>query len=149
MLNDDYREMLQILLDNEVRFLVVGAYAVGAHGYPRATGDIDIWFEPSEDDSARVYRLLVTFGAPLQQIDETTFAEEGIIFQIGAAPRRIDIITQAEGLEFAQAYRQRETVELESLAIPLLSRSDLIENKRATGRDKGRLDADQLEKGPA
>ena len=145
MLNEDYKEMLQILLDNEVKFLVVGAYAMGAQGYPRATGDIDIWVEPTESNSKAVYRSLIAFGAPVGDIDETTFVEKGIIFQIGVAPRRIDIITQLSGLEFNEAYRKHETIDVEGLALPFLSRSDLIKNKKATGREKDRLDADRME----
>lgn len=146
MLNSDYKDMLQVLLDHGVKFLLVGAYAMGAHGYPRATGDIDIWIEPSEENSERVYGSMVAFGAPLHDIDETTFAKPGIVFQIGVAPRRIDIITAISGVGFNDAYQQRQIVDIEGLSIPILSLVDLIRNKRATGRDKDRLDADQLEK---
>ena len=147
MLNSDYKDLLQALFDNKVKFLLVGAYAMGAHGYPRATGDIDIWVEPSADNSRRVYRSLVAFGAPLHEIDEATFVRAGIVFQIGVAPRRIDIITAISGVRFDDAYQQCQIVEIEELPIPILSRSDLIKNKRATGRDKDRLDADRLENG--
>ena len=146
MLNSDYKDMLQVLLDNGVKFLMVGAYAMGVHGYPRATGDIDIWVETSAENSERVYRSMAAFGAPLHEIDETTFATPGIVFQIGVAPRRIDIITAISGVEFDDAYQQRQIVEIEDLSIPILSLDDLIKNKRATGRDKDRLDADQLDK---
>jgi len=146
MLNSDYKDMLQVLLDNGVKFLLVGAYAMGVHGYPRATGDIDIWVEPSAQNSERVYRSMAAFGAPLHEIDETTFAKPGIVFQIGVAPRRIDIITTISGVGFDDAYQQRQIVEMEGLSITILSLGNLIKNKRATGRDKDRLDADQLEK---
>lgn len=146
MLNRDYKDMLQVLLDNGVKFLLVGAYAMGAHGYPRATGDIDIWVEPSAENSARVYRSVAVFGAPLHEIDETTFAKPDVVFQIGVAPRRIDIITTISGVGFDDAYQQRQIVEIEDLSIPILSLGNLIKNKRATGRDKDRLDADQLDK---
>ena len=146
MLNSDYKDMLQVLLDNGVKFLLVGAYAMGVHGYPRATGDIDIWIEPSAENSERVYRSMASFGAPLHEIDEATFATPGIVFQIGVAPRRIDIITAISGVEFDDAYQQRQIVEIEDLSISILSLDDLIRNKRATGRDKDRLDADQLDK---
>ena len=147
MLNSDYKDMLQALLDNNVKFLLVGAYAMGVHGYPRATGDIDIWVEPSLDNSRRVYRSLATFGAPLHEIDEATFTKPGIVFQIGVTPRRIDIITAISGVTFDDAYQQCQVVEIEGLLIPILSRSDLIRNKRATGRERDRLDADRLERG--
>jgi hypothetical protein len=147
VLNSDYRDMLQVLLNNGVKFLIVGAYALGAHGYPRATGDIDIWVEPSADNSSRVYRALTEFGAPLHEIDETTFIKPGIVFQIGVAPRRIDIISKISGVEFDQAYPKRQIVEVDGLSVPILSYEDLIQNKRATGRDKDRIDVDRLEKG--
>jgi len=146
MLNSDYKDMLQVLLDNGVKFLLVGAYAMGVHGYPRATGDIDIWVEPSVENSERVYRSMAAFGAPLHEIDETTFATPGVVFQIGVAPRRIDIITTISGVGFEDAHQQRQIVEMEGLSISILSLGDLIRNKRATGRDKDRLDADRLEK---
>ncbi len=145
MLNEDYREMLQILLGNEVRFLVVGAYALGAHGYPRATGDFDIWVEPSSENAQKIFSSLAEFGAPLDDISESTFSEEGIIFQIGVAPRRIDIITNIDGVEFADAYQHKENIYIEGLNIPFLSKNDLIKNKRATGRIQDALDADHLE----
>lgn len=149
MLNSDYRDMLQVLLENEVKFLLVGAYAMGAHGYPRATGDIDIWVESSAANSRRIYQCLATFGAPLHEISEATFVEPSVVFQIGVVPRRIDIITAISGVEFDQAYQQCQIVDMDGLRIPVLSRDDLIKNKRATGRDKDRLDADRLENGPA
>lgn len=146
MLNSDYKDMLQVLLDNGVKFLLVGAYAMGAHGYPRATGDIDIWVEPSAENSERIYQSMVAFGAPLHEIDEVTFTKPGVVFQIGIAPRRIDIITAISGIGFDDAYQQKQIVDMEGLSIPIISLGDLIKNKRATGRDKDRLDADQLEK---
>ena len=96
MLNKDYKEMLEILLHNEVKFLVVGAYAMGAYGYPRATGDIDIWVERAPDNSRKVYRSLAIFGAPVAELTDETFCEDGIVFQIGVAPRRIDLIKNKE-----------------------------------------------------
>ena len=96
MLNEDYKEILQILLGNKVKFLVVGAYAMSAYGYPRATGDFDIWVETSKENSKKVYESLVKFGAPVSNITEDTFTEKGIVFQIGVAPRRIDIITHID-----------------------------------------------------
>lgn len=147
MLNKDYKEMLQGLLNNEVRFLVVGAYALGVYGYPRATGDFDIWVEASLKNSKKVYKSLVEFGAPLSEITAKTFAEEGIIFQIGVAPRRIDIITHIDGVNFKEAYESRKEINIENLKIPFLSKENLIKNKLATGREKDRLDAQYLKEG--
>jgi len=146
VLNSDYKDMLQVLLENGVKFLLVGAYAMGAHGYPRSTGDIDIWVEPSPENSRRVYHALAQFGAPLQEVDETTFVKEGVVYQIGVAPCRIDVMSAVSGVQFHEAYQHRKVVEIEGMSIPILSYDDLVRNKRATGRDKDRLDADRLEK---
>jgi hypothetical protein len=136
--------MLQILLDNKVRFLVVGAYAMGAYGYPRATGDFDIWIEASSENSEKIYQSLSQFGAPLSDITKSTFCEEGIIFQIGVAPRRIDIITKIDGVDFKKANSDKQEIEVEDIKIPFISKEDLIKNKESTGREKDKLDAKYL-----
>jgi hypothetical protein len=136
--------MLQLLSANGVEFLVVGAYAMGVYGFVRATGDIDIWIAVSAENSEKVYKTLEQFGAPLNEIRRDTFVKKGIVFQIGVAPRRIDIITQIDGVDFADAYQKRFEVELGDIKIPFISMPDLIKNKETTGRDKDRLDAQQL-----
>ena len=141
MLNEDYKEMLQILLNNEVKFLVVGAYAMAVHGYPRATGDLDLWVFTSRENAEKVYKALTEFGAPLEQIDKGSFSEKGIIFQIGVTPCRIDIITQIDGVEFEQAYPKRKEIEIDGIKIPVISKEDLIHNKETTGREKDKLDS--------
>ena len=144
MLNEDYKEMLQNLLRNEVKFLVVGAYAMAAYGYPRATGDFDIWVDTTLENSQRIYKSVSDFGAPLSGITERTFTEKGIVFQIGVAPRRIDIITHIDGVEFHNAYQDKEEVEIENMKIPFLSKSNLIKNKKSTGREKDKIDIKYL-----
>ncbi len=148
MLNEDYKDILQIFLRSRIRFLIVGAYAMAAHGYPRATGDFDIWVEASAENSKRVYKSLVDFGAYVNDIDEKTFAEKGIIFQIGVVPRRIDIITHIDGVDFANAYKTKHIILLENLKIPFLSKENLIKNKESTGRLKDKADADSLKNIP-
>ncbi len=146
MLNEDYKEILQILLSNKAKFLIVGAYAMGAYGYPRATGDFDIWVEASAENSKKLYKSLSEFGAPLSNVTEKTFAGKRIIFQIGVAPRRIDIITHIDGVAFKEAYKTKEFIEIENLRVPFLSKENLIKNKESTGREKDRLDVDYLKK---
>ncbi len=146
MLNKDYKEMLQLLLEEQVDFMIVGAYALGTHGYPRATGDIDIWVKPSKPNSRKVYKALARFGASLDQIQIDDFSAEGIVFQIGVAPRRIDILTQATGLTYEEADEDKITVEIEGLKIPVISLEEFIKNKMATGRDKDKLDVEALTK---
>lgn len=146
MLNEDYKEMLQLLLEEQVKFIVVGAYAVGAHGYPRATGDIDIWVEPDAENAKKVLSALTRFGAPLSNVCEKDFEKEGTIFQIGVAPRRIDLITVIDGVDFHTAYERKEFVIIDGLHVPVLSFEDLIINKESTGREKDVLDAKMLKK---
>ena len=146
MLNKDYKEMLQFLLEEKVEFILVGAYALGAHGYPRATGDIDIWVNADENNSKKTYNALARFGAPLDQLQVNDFAVEGVIFQIGVAPRRIDIITRIDGVTYDEANDDKIIVEVEGLLLPVLSLDNLIKNKLATGREKDELDAKYLMK---
>src|SRR5512136_1183320 len=145
MLNEDYRDMLRALSDEKVRFLLVGAYALAAHGYPRATMDIDIWVMPSPQNADAVQRALSLFGAPLHNLTKEDLQKDGTVFQIGVAPRRIDIITAASGLQFEEAYARSLSVSIEGIEVRLLSIDDIIRNKRASGRTKDLADAETLE----
>lgn len=145
MLNEDYCDMLRALSDEKVKFILVGAYALAAHGYPRATMDIDIWVRPSPDNADAVLRALRRFGAPLHTLTREDLQTEGTIFQIGVAPRRIDIITAASGLQFEAAYRRAIPVTIEGMDVRIPSIDDLILNKRATGRTRDLADAEALE----
>ncbi len=137
--------MLQALVDEKVKFLLVGAYALAAHGYPRATMDIDIWVMPSPDNADGVLRALLRFGAPLHNVSRADFENEGTVFQIGVAPRRIDIITAASGLQFEPTFRNSLIVEIEGIQVRIPSVDDLVTNKRASGRTKDLADAEALE----
>ena len=145
MLNEDYKDMLHALSDEKVRFLLVGAYALAAHGYPRATMDIDIWVMPAPDNAGAVLRALSRFGAPLNNITREDLCQAGTIFQIGIAPRRIDIITALSGLQFDHAYQNSIPVNIDGIEVRILSIDDLIINKKATGRTKDLADAEALE----
>ena len=103
MLNEDYKDMLHALSEEKVRFLLVGAYALAAHGYPRATMDIDSWVVPSPQNVDAVLRALRRFGVPLDNLTKDDLQKDGTIFQIGVAPRRIDILTAASGLQFEES----------------------------------------------
>jgi hypothetical protein len=126
-------------------FILVDAYALAAHGYPRATMDIDIWVMPSPENAAAVLRALRRFGAPLQNLTKEDLQKDGTIFQIGVAPRRIAIITAATGLQFEETYRNSISVNIEAVEVHIPSINDLIRNKRATGRTKDLADAETLE----
>jgi hypothetical protein len=145
MLNEDYRDMLQAFADEKVKFLLVGAYALAAHGYPRATMDIDLWVLPSPENADAVVRALRRFGAALENLTPRDLQIEGTIFQIGLAPRRIDIITAASGLRFEEVFARSLAVNIEGIEVHIPSIPDLILNKRATGRTRDIADAEALE----
>lgn len=144
LLNDDYRDILSAFDDAKVDYLLVGAYALAAHGYPRATGDIDLWVQPTPDNAERVVHALRHFGAPLGDIQPADFEEPDLILQIGVSPRRIDIMTEITAVSFEDAWPNRTQIVVGETAIPVIGKQDLIRNKEATGRSKDAADADQL-----
>ena len=144
MLNQDYKDILSTLLKNDVDFLLVGAYAMAAHGFPRATADIDIFVRSGSANANKLYKAIVEFGAPANDINVSDFEKPGLIFQIGVAPRRIDIINMIDGVSFGEADKDKVIIEIEGLKVPTISKEKLITNKRSTGRDKDRLDAEKL-----
>jgi hypothetical protein len=93
---------LRAFIDRDVRFLVVGAYALGVHGRPRATGDLGVWVEPTPDNAARILEALDAFGAPLHEVTADDFSRPGIVFQMGLPPDRIDVLTELSGLAHAR-----------------------------------------------
>ena len=145
MLNEDYKDMLQALSDENVKFILIGAYAMAAHGYPRATMDIDIWIMPSPENVDAVFRALQRFGAPLHNLTTKDLQIDGTIFQIGVAPRRIDIITGVSGLKFEETYQNALLINIEGIDVRIPAINDLISNKKATGRTKDMADVEALE----
>jgi len=137
--------MLQCLNAERVDYLLIGAYAMAAHGFPRATMDIDIWVKPSTANASAVWKALERFGAPLQGVIVDDFAKDDVIFQIGVAPRRIDIITGVSALNFDETIKRAIEVEIEGLKVLIPSVSDLIANKKATGRTKDLADVETLQ----
>lgn len=145
MLNPDYRDLLSAFANSRVEFVVVGAYAMAAHGQPRATMDIDLLIRPTAENVARVVAALREFGAPDEAIDSKALGTPGTVVQIGLAPRRIDLLTRLTGVDTGQALARAQAIEVDGLRIPVLALPDLIANKRATGRAQDRIDADRLE----
>ena len=145
MLNPDFRDILSAFIEEQVDFVVVGAYALAAHGLPRATGDIDLWVRPSAGNSMKIWKALEAFGAPMKGLQQEDFEAEDLIVQIGRPPRRIDVITSVSALEYDSAWKNREVVEIEGLTISVLGRDDLIRNKKAVGRAQDIADVNRLE----
>jgi len=142
--NQDFRDMLLELNAVEVDYMIVGAYAVAAHGHPRATGDLDIWVRADCQTAPQVVLALERFGAPVEQIDVSDFSQPSVIFQIGVPPGRIDILTKISGVEFSDAWNNRKQLNIEDLTFHVIGFEDLILNKRASGRPKDLLDVDIL-----
>ena len=144
-MSPDFKELLSTFNDQGVDYLVVGAHALAAHGHVRATKDLDVWVKPSHENSAKVLRALAEFGAPLQDLSIDDLSHPGLIFQIGVPPLRIDVITAIDGIEFDEAWPNRMVANLGGLAVPVLSRLDLIANKKASGRLQDLADVERLE----
>ena len=134
--NPHFRELLQLLNDFEVRYLIVGGYAVMKYTEPRYTKDLDVWVENSVDNAVRLFGALKQFGAPLESDDITpeTFTRNEVTYQIGIAPIRIDVLTQITGVDFSEAWKRRVMGTIFGIPVPFISLDDLIANKRATGR---------------
>jgi hypothetical protein len=145
-MNRDFTDMLDALSEAEADFLIVGAHALAAHGRPRATGDLDIWVRPTIENAQRVWRALVAYGAPLDDLKLGDLSTAGIVFQIGVVPARIDILTALTALTFDGAWSRREIFEVEGRSLSFLSREDLIRNKSALGRPRDLADIDDLER---
>jgi hypothetical protein len=144
-MNQDFRDLLAEFNAQDVEYLVVGGHALAAHGYVRATKDFDVWVRPSTDNATRVLRALAAFGAPLHDLSESDLSAAGTVFQIGVPPIRIDIVTAIDGVQFAEAWSSRIIAPFADQMAPILSRADLIRNKRAAGRPRDLVDASWLE----
>jgi hypothetical protein len=144
-MNQDFLDLLRAFIAAEARFLVVGAYALGLHGRPRATGDLDVWVEATPDNARRVMHALQVFGAPMADISEADFARPGVTYQVGLPPRRIDILTELTGLDFADAWPARVRGPFADMEVDFIGLSDFIRNKRQTGRLKDLADIEGLE----
>src|SRR4051812_49080035 len=139
-MNPDFVDLLKAFAAADVRFLVVGAYALGVHGRPRATGDLDVWVEPTPENATRVMNALRDFGAPLQDISEVDFSSPGCTYQIGLVPIRIDILTELTGLNFMDAWAGRLRRPFGPIDVDYIGRDAFIQNKKASGRPKDLVD---------
>ncbi len=147
-MNRDFAELLAHFLRHDVRFLVIGGVALGAHGLQRATGDIDIWVRPEPHNAELVYAALGEFGLPLKDFDieAADFARRGNVIQFGVPPRRVDVLTAVDGLLFEQAWPNRVRCDIAGHQVPVISLHDMLKNKEAAGRDQDRVDARTIRK---
>lgn len=143
-MNQDFADLLQAFVDADVRFLVVGAYALAIHGRPRGTGHIDIWVDATPENARRVMAALATFGAPMSEISEADFVHVGVAYQMGVPPGRIDILTERTGVTFEDAWPERTSGVFAGLEVGVIGLAAFIRNKRATGRLKDLADVEGL-----
>lgn len=145
-MNRHFVEMLRALSDAGAEFLIIGAHAVAAHGFVRATKDLDIWVRPTPENAARVWTALAAFGAPLEQFEQMDLTLPDNIFQIGIDPVRIDILTAVPGADFSTAWQRRIAFQEQGVIVPCLAKEDLIATKRAAGRPHDLRDVEELER---
>ena len=143
--NPDFRDLFAALSAERAEFIVVGAHAVMVHTEPRYTKDLDVWVRPSTENARRVLAALRAFGAPLADLRVEDLETPGVVFQIGVAPNRIDVLTAIDGVSFDDAWPQRIPTAYGGVPISTLGLEDLITNKRAAGRPQDLLDLEKLE----
>lgn len=143
--NQDYFDMFAALNAANVRYLVVGAYAVGFHVEPRTTKDIDIWVEATAENAQRLFKALAEFGAPLENVTVADFCNEEMVYQIGVPPNRIDIIMGLEGVAFDDAWQNRVEAPYDGQKVTMIGREELIEVKKRAGRPQDVEDLKALE----
>jgi hypothetical protein len=145
-LNKDWRTFLELLNSNEVEYLVVGAFAVAFHGFPRYTADLDLLVRPTDENANRVMRALSEFGFGKVGIEVTDLVSPGIVVQLGVKPNRIDLLTAISGVSFEEAWTARNEAELDGIATHFIGLAALLRNKTQTGRAKDLGDAEELRK---
>lgn len=144
-LHSDWIALLRELNAAGAKYLVIGAAAVSYHGHPRGTMDFDVWVDPTPENARRVYRALASFGAPMEQVTLADFEHDDTVWMIGVIPLRIDVLTGIEGVAFEEAWERRASAHVLDMEVPVISKEDLIRNKRAAGREKDLLDLKALE----
>ena len=144
MLNQDFKEFIQLLNDNQVNYLVIGGYAVAVHGHPRYTKDIDIWIEISEENSQKIITALTEFGFGSLGLTAQDFQEPHQIIQLGYPPNRIDLITSPDGIDFQTCYASKIEVILDDITVKFIDLDNLKKNKLASGRFQDLADLENL-----
>ena len=147
-INKDFMKLLRVFAKVDVRYLLVGAFAVEYHGQPRTTRHMDLWLDDSAENMERAFRALTEFGVPPIAIDHLNAAPPLDVVWIGVPPNRIDLAKGIRGLDFAAAWLHREATELGGIHVHVIGRKDLIAAKRECGRAKDLVDAEALEAAP-
>lgn len=147
VLNQDFREFIELLNERNVKYLVIGGYAVAFHGHPRYTKDIDFWIWLNEENAERMVQVLRDFGFGSLDIKKADFLDKKMVVQLGYPPSRIDLLTDLDELDFKTCYDRRDRLELEGLTVEFIDVDSLIKTKKAAGRMQDLADVEQLENG--
>ena len=142
--NSDFSDLLRIFNDHNVRYMVIGGYAVVQYTEPRFTKDLDVLISTDRTNAEAVFNALKEFGAPLAGLTPNDFAEEGFFFQMGVPPVRVDVIMGIPGVQFEECWNRRIEEDFDGLKVIFISKQDLIASKRAAGRPQDLIDADML-----
>lgn len=145
LLSRDFKEFLESLNDNKVKYLIIGGYAVAFHGHPRYTKDIDIWLSADKNNIEKLLHALKDFGFASLELKIDDFCDPEHIIQLGYPPNRIDLLTDLKGINFNTCYENRVTVEIEGLKTHFIDLENLKKNKKATGRHQDLADLENLE----
>ena|SRR5687768_11151562 len=140
----DFKEFLQLLRSAKIKYLLVGGYAVGHYGFPRATGDLDIWIANDDENASRLVEALRQFGFDVPELKKSLFREPKHVVRMGLPPVRLEILSSIDGVNFADCYPRRETVEMDGVEVDVISLADLKANKRASGRHQDLNDLEKL-----
>ena len=143
-LGDDFQAFLKLLELHGVKYLVVGGYAVALHGYPRSTGDFDVFIEQSNENGLKILKVIDEFGFDISEFDNLNFEEEPIAFFMGQPPHKIDVISKISGISFEDAYPKRIEIEISDMIIPFIGLNELKINKKESGRLKDLNDLEHL-----
>jgi hypothetical protein len=145
MLNKDFREFVELLNASGVEYLVVGGYALAAHGHPRATGDIDFWIGKAPANVGKLVDVLSAFGFASLELQPSDFMAEDAVVQLGYPPARIDLMTSIDGVSFDECFSRRQIVVLGGVSLSFIGLEDFRANKKAVGRLKDLADLEALD----
>lgn len=136
MLSQDFKEFVSLLNKHDIEYLIVGGYAVGVHGHPRYTGDLDVWINPTMENAKKMVDVLDDFGFSSFNLTEADFVQAGNVIQMGYPPFRIDILTKIDGVEFADCYPNRTVIQYDEVTLNIIGINELRKNKQSSGRLK-------------
>ncbi|MEP7198120.1 MAG: nucleotidyltransferase [Saprospiraceae bacterium] len=144
MFSQDFKEFIELLIKHRAEYLIVGGYAVGIHGHPRYTGDLDIWLNPSEENAELVLKSVNEFGFSSYGLKQADFTKPGNVVQLGYPPLRIDLLTEIDGVTFNECYKNKKEISIDNLVVNFIGYDDLLKNKKESGRPRDIDDIDNL-----